>query len=109
VAGEGEEIDADEALQPLRAAFGHCLRDEGVPPDAAAGPTEFFLWLDAQLSWLDTNAQDEMAADYGRLYATCGEEWFTAREQLRGGQRRDRFVREHAPLIEELAELLDAS
>jgi hypothetical protein len=45
----------------------------------------------------------------GKLYVECGRELFEARERLRGGERREAFLREHEEAIRQLSELLFGS
>lgn len=101
-------IDAHPSLDGHRSDWRSCLVDAGVPEEATTSPQDFFATLDGQLTHEpDAERRDALARDMGRLYAECGEGWFTAREELRGGEARDAFIREHESQIRSFAELLE--
>jgi hypothetical protein len=48
----------------------------------------------------------EVSERMGKLYAECGRELFETRERMRGGERREAFLREHEESIRRLSDLL---
>ena len=101
------EVDGSDDLRPLASEFSACLVDEGVPSDHAISEGRYLGYVD----FLIAEGADRIAVyeQYGKLYAECGTELFTAREELRSGERRTEFLDEHADAISELAELVGAS
>ena len=102
------EIDATDEIRSLVGEFSSCLRDEGIPAASATSETAYLSYVDFLLA--ETGGDwTEMLVIYermGKLYAECGRELFEARERLRGGERREAFLREHEVAIRELSDLL---
>lgn len=102
-----DEIDASDELRPLASEFSACLVDAGVPSNNASSVGRYLGYVDSLIA--DGADRAAVSEEYGKLYAECGTDLFTAREQLRSGERRTEFLDEHAAEISELAELLSAS
>lgn len=105
-----DEIETLDEVVRLKEDFSACVRDEGIPASSSSehGFLSYVDFLRAEVA--DTAADLEDAREQqagikltmGRLYAECGRELFEAREQLRGGERRARFLAEHEAGIREL-------
>lgn len=101
------DLDSHESLAPQQQAFSQCLVAAGVPSTAAQSQSSFLGYLgslrrDSPNEQADTN----LRLEYGRLYASCGEDLFLKLETLRSDRRPD-FLTEHETLIQELLELIN--
>jgi hypothetical protein len=102
------EIDATDEIRSLVGEFSSCLIEEGIPADSAASETAYLSYVDFLLA--DTGGDPtefvEVSERMGKLYAECGRELFETRERMRGGERREAFLREHEESIRRLSDLL---
>jgi hypothetical protein len=103
-----DEIDAIDEIRSLVGEFGACLRAQGIPADATASEGTFLGHVQSLLmaTGVDESSWPEINERMGKLYVECGRKLFEARERLRGGERREAFLREHEVAIRELSELL---
>lgn len=102
------EIDGTDEVRVLVDQFSACLQAEGIPADSATSELRFLTYVDSLLmaTGIDESGWPEIRERMGKLYAECGRELFETRERLRGGERREAFLREHEVAIRELSELL---
>jgi hypothetical protein len=102
------EVEGLEEIGSLVDGFSLCLRSEGIPAESAGSELSYLSHVDSLKfeAGSDDVAFAEIGERYGKLYAECGRELFETRERLRGGERRDVFLREHEAAIRELNELL---
>lgn len=108
-----DDIDRTDEVRTLVDDVGACLLDAGVPAQHAS-TEEFFghvnaLRMAAMEAAGDEAVEEQRAVmrEQGQLWAACGRDLFEARERLRGGERRDAFLEEHATTIVELAAHID--
>ena len=103
-----DEIDATDEIRSLVGEFGTCLRAQGIPANATVSEGAFLGHVQSLLmaTGVDESSWPEINERMGKLYVECGRELFEARERLRGGERREAFLREHEVAIRELSDLL---
>lgn len=103
-----DEIEATDEVRGLNDEFGACLRDEGIPAESTTSEGAFLGYVQSLLmaTGTDEGAWPEINERMGKLFVQCGRELFETRERLRGGERREAFLREHEQAIRELSELL---
>jgi len=103
-----DEIDATDEIMSLVGEFGACLRDEGIPAEFTASVSTYLGYVQSLKMAVEGELTQvaEINERMGKLYVGCGRELFEARERLRGGERREAFLREHEVAIRELSDLL---
>lgn len=96
-------VDATDEIADERAAFGACLQQHGVPAADTGTETAFLGYVDGQVMRSEGLADaDRTLEQLGKVYATCGEPLFAARERLRL-ERRQVFLDAHASTLTALA------
>jgi hypothetical protein len=89
-------------LDGVKRDFMTCLGKNGVPVAKVRSADLFTAWVTGEES---RGASEQQSAAYAKLYADCGEPWFSARERLMVAKRPD-FVRNHEADLAHLAGLL---
>lgn len=104
------EIDGLAEVRLLVDEFGACLRAEGIPVEYTDSEVGFLGYVDSLIVAADDSTRTPVInEEMGKLYAECGQELFETREQLRSGERRTAFLREHDAAISEMNNLIYGS
>lgn len=99
------EVDGLEEIATLKEGFSECLQEEGIPAESAT-ELGFLTHTDVLRSTATEEEDAQIRLRMGKLYAECGRDLFEARERLRGGERREAFLREHEDSIRGLSDAL---
>lgn len=89
-------------LDGVKRDFMACLGKNGVPVAKVRSADLFTAWVTGEES---RGASEQKSAAYAKLYADCGEPWFSARERLMVAKRPE-FVRNHEADLADFARLL---
>lgn len=101
-----EEIEQLAEIRQLRGRFTSCLEEAGIPSTHAVSETAYLGYVD-ELVLQNGSDDKDVRAEYGMLYASCGEELFAKREKLRAGVRRAEFLSQNQDAIEDLDRVVE--